>query len=88
MKLLFLTPDGMLRDLDDAFPPGSNPTDEQIEEIIHANDWCEWDVEDIKLPIHSAFELIHLLNQAQNYDNYAILDGSEPYYKYFTGETK
>lgn len=83
MKILFFTPDGMLRDLDEAFPPGSTPTDEEIEEIIYGSDVCETNVEDVDEYSHR-IDVIHLLNQAQNYDNYAILDGTEAYYKYFT----
>jgi hypothetical protein len=83
MKLLFYTPEGMLRDLEEAFPTGSTPTDEQIEEIIHANDWCEWCVEEAG-EYSPRFTVIHLLNQAKNYDDFVILYGNEPYYNYFT----
>jgi hypothetical protein len=69
----------MLYDLDKSFPTGSNPTDEEIEEIIHG----EWVLENVESYI-SHFDLVYLLNEASNYDNYAILNGSEPYYKYFT----
>lgn len=87
MKILFFTPFDMINDLEDAFPLGSTPTDEQIEEIIYANACCETNVEDIYEHTHWT-DVIHLLNNAQNYDNYTILYGNEPYYKYFTGETK
>lgn len=87
MKILFFTPYYIIRDLDEAFPLGSTPTDEEIEEIVYGNDVMETHLEDVDEYSHR-IDVIHLLNQAQNYDNYTILDGNEPYYKYFTGETK
>lgn len=88
MKLLFFTPKRLLTHLEDSFSADDRPTIDDIEDAINNSDYAddnyvEWDCINVEGYTPDS-ELIHLLNQAHNYDDFAVLHGDEPYYKYFT----